>query len=291
MKFFKTIFQTSFLNRGHHMRNERTALFIVTAFAAVLLVAADARATVLIDDGQCGGTGGSGKCTAQNSKVVATAYQISEIRPEDGNTGWVNFQSAFNSWNNNLGANDKWSLTTGTLASEAFLTVTLYRAYVNEGQGCGLFCGGAEIDVSYNNAGSTPFPISGKPIQDGQAVWSQSISTNQKRNPSLPGNPYLDNAPGTPNADLGAPAYPFQYDGSLFYDKPSRDATANWLGDAWISTLDRSSRTLTVYDGLEWGFNVSPVPEFSTWAMMLFGFAGVGFMAYRRKSKLALMAA
>jgi hypothetical protein len=33
------------------------------------------------------------------------------------------------------------------------------------------------------------------------------------------------------------------------------------------------------------------VPEPSTWAMMLLGFAGVGFMAYRRKTKPALMAA
>jgi hypothetical protein len=37
---------------------------------------------------------------------------------------------------------------------------------------------------------------------------------------------------------------------------------------------------------------VSPaVPEPSTWAMMLIGFAGVGFIAYRRKSRPALMAA
>jgi PEP-CTERM motif len=35
----------------------------------------------------------------------------------------------------------------------------------------------------------------------------------------------------------------------------------------------------------------SSVPEPSTWAMMILGFAGVGFMAYRRKSKPALMAA
>ncbi len=35
----------------------------------------------------------------------------------------------------------------------------------------------------------------------------------------------------------------------------------------------------------------SAVPEPSTWAMMILGFAGVGFMAYRRKSKPALMAA
>jgi len=33
------------------------------------------------------------------------------------------------------------------------------------------------------------------------------------------------------------------------------------------------------------------VPESSTWAMMILGFAGIGFMAYRRKSKPALMAA
>ena len=36
---------------------------------------------------------------------------------------------------------------------------------------------------------------------------------------------------------------------------------------------------------------VSDVPEPSTWAMMLFGFVGLGFMAYRRKSKVALMVA
>jgi hypothetical protein len=30
------------------------------------------------------------------------------------------------------------------------------------------------------------------------------------------------------------------------------------------------------------------VPEPSTWAMMLLGFAGIGFMAYRRKNKMAL---
>jgi hypothetical protein len=33
------------------------------------------------------------------------------------------------------------------------------------------------------------------------------------------------------------------------------------------------------------------VPEPSTWAMLILGFAGIGFMAYRRKSNPALMAA
>jgi hypothetical protein len=35
---------------------------------------------------------------------------------------------------------------------------------------------------------------------------------------------------------------------------------------------------------------VADVPEPATWAMMILGFAGIGFMAYRRKSKPALMA-
>jgi hypothetical protein len=35
--------------------------------------------------------------------------------------------------------------------------------------------------------------------------------------------------------------------------------------------------------------SIAAVPEPSTWAMMILGFAGVGFVAYRRKSKTALM--
>ena len=36
---------------------------------------------------------------------------------------------------------------------------------------------------------------------------------------------------------------------------------------------------------------ISAVPEPATWAMMILGFASLGFMSYRRKTKLALMAA
>jgi len=39
------------------------------------------------------------------------------------------------------------------------------------------------------------------------------------------------------------------------------------------------------------GSSIGAVPESSTWAMLILGFAGIGFMAYRRKSKPALMAA
>jgi hypothetical protein len=39
------------------------------------------------------------------------------------------------------------------------------------------------------------------------------------------------------------------------------------------------------------GFLATPVPEPSTWAMMLIGFAGLGFVGYRRTRKPASIAA
>jgi hypothetical protein len=56
-----------------------------------------------------------------------------------------------------------------------------------------------------------------------------------------------------------------------------------------------SSSTFNFISGNDLNYSVNgttaAVPEPSTWAMMILGFAGIGFMAYRRKSKPALMAA
>jgi hypothetical protein len=53
-----------------------------------------------------------------------------------------------------------------------------------------------------------------------------------------------------------------------------------------IVTLDSTAETILWYsrqNGSPSILQVSAVPEPSTWAMMILGFAGVGFMAYRRK--------
>lgn len=68
------------------------------------------------------------------------------------------------------------------------------------------------------------------------------------------------------------------------------------LSDTYTSIAFNNSNTSDVFGfdnftvGLEAQVNPS-VPEPSTWATMILGFAGIGFMAYRRKSKPALMAA
>ena len=55
-------------------------------------------------------------------------------------------------------------------------------------------------------------------------------------------------------------------------------------------TLNTSSDSVGI-DDVFFDRPVAAVPEPSTWAMMILGFAGVGFLAYRRKSTSALMAA
>jgi len=41
------------------------------------------------------------------------------------------------------------------------------------------------------------------------------------------------------------------------------------------------------YNDITFVYTISAVPEPSTWAMMLLGFSGVGFLAYRRKRRVA----
>jgi hypothetical protein len=57
---------------------------------------------------------------------------------------------------------------------------------------------------------------------------------------------------------------------------------------------DCSLNTYDLRDGGGISFftaEVSAVPEPSTWAMMILGFAGIGFMAYRRKNAMSVNAA
>jgi hypothetical protein len=83
----------------------------------------------------------------------------------------------------------------------------------------------------------------------------------------------------------------------LFLARPQMRLVASLVGKAWIRTDFPNSLAMTFTNGNLTGtlatidIGVPPVPEPSTWAMMILGFAGVGFIAYRRRSKPALMAA
>jgi hypothetical protein len=90
---------------------------------------------------------------------------------------------------------------------------------------------------------------------------------------------------------------------NLFYLPPpyvdfsgvSFSTATNSFGIGWTGTnygiTDFNSNPGGFCCGTEITLSVTAVPEPSTWAMLLLGFLGLGFMAYRRKSKPAMFAA
>jgi PEP-CTERM motif len=98
---------------------------------------------------------------------------------------------------------------------------------------------------------------------------------------NIPGATYQ----GTPlefccSFDLGAPPSELLH---LSITNLSLDAAS--LSGYEFEGANNTFRTITS------GSLIADVPEPSTWAMMILGFAGIGLMAYRRKSKPASMAA
>ena len=90
------------------------------------------------------------------------------------------------------------------------------------------------------------------------------------------------------------------YNGQSVYSvfSPNTNATGGFVGWEGLDPSGYSEQpAYDVHSGVVTGdlanisLGVPPVPEVATWAMMILGFAGVGFLAYRRNSKPALMAA
>jgi hypothetical protein len=237
----------------------RTNRFFVIIFATTILsVAAQS---------PCGAT----SLTITGAAVYTDTegnYTITAVKPTLV-TGAINagFQSAFNSWNDDpSGGDGVWHLVNGgALGADTKFDVSTYIAHVTPGG-----FGDLKIQIDYTAGAGAPPPIpaSGTP-SDTSAVWSQSVATNQKLAGSLPGNPYLDNPSTAPNPTLGPPAYSYQYATSYFFDDPGRNSYATWMAVAYISTVNYSTDTVTVYDGVAYGFTV--VPEPSSLVMGLLG--------------------
>lgn len=99
--------------------------------------------------------------------------------------------------------------------------------------------------------------------------------------------------------DTGASIFDIFGLGTSIANNPSAFALAN-VTDACGAVAGADCNTYEYWDGIHptaaahrviAAFIAQAVPEPSTWAMLILGFAGVGFMAYRRNSKPALIAA
>jgi hypothetical protein len=76
---------------------------------------------------------------------------------------------------------------------------------------------------------------------------------------------------------------PFTLNGVTVSDIHFAEYGDGWYdGSTWTNPEGKTS-TLKILADFTFETHAPPVPEPSTWAMMILGFAGVGFMAYRRK--------
>jgi hypothetical protein len=57
---------------------------------------------------------------------------------------------------------------------------------------------------------------------------------------------------------------------------------------SYTLTFNFNGEGVTAADVLVDNISIAAVPEPSTWAMMILGFCGLGFMAYRRKSQASV---
>ena len=76
---------------------------------------------------------------------------------------------------------------------------------------------------------------------------------------------------------------PFTLNGVTVSDIHFVEYGDGWYdGSKWTNPEGKTS-TLKILADFTFETHAPPIPEPSTWAMMILGFAGVGFMAYRRK--------
>ena len=88
------------------------------------------------------------------------------------------------------------------------------------------------------------------------------------------------NDPVIPRADAG-------FNNTYFDGGPEGFAITWWNTGGINDYTGAANPAYGVARGYIVEFSVAAVPEPSTWAMMILGFAGVGFMAYRRRDQTA----
>jgi len=216
-----------------------TTLLVLIAFAAsspaVTINITDAHPTYTAHKAGC--------CPTECDECKVTAYNIQATA---GTGADDDYTSAFDSWNDEPGDAKGWTLADGGALTGTF-NVSTYDAGFS---GC---LGGVKMRVSY-------VPGAGDPT-GADVAWTQSIYTNSKLpGAEAPGSPYLDIKTAATTHD--PPAYPYQYDDDHFYDFPKRECPGEcggvtyWEGHAFLSEVDYPNKEVTVYQGINWGFNI-----------------------------------
>ncbi len=196
------------------------------------------------------------------------------------NTDFI-IDDAFAAWNATNAAGAQWTLVQGGALPGGQFNVSIFDAKT-----VGTTLGGLEINVDWTYAGADKTDY----------VWVQGLLDNYLLNGSIV-SPFYEmdiNNAGCTNTGVWdvdgnrrcAPAYPYQYADRKFYDFPKAPWPNSFFdADAYLSKIDYTARTLTIYEGVHYGFNLNAVPLPA--AVWLFGSGLAGLIGFARRSKMA----
>jgi hypothetical protein len=76
-------------------------------------------------------------------------------------------------------------------------------------------------------------------------------------------------------------------DNPRFWDRPivnDSRAPVKFHLNLFLTDEDRGNHTVTIYDGIRYGFQITPIPEPEAWAMMILGLGLIGWRLRRNKN-------
>jgi hypothetical protein len=297
------------------------ASFFFTAQAATIAITAPAVANSTAQvAGPCtieqGGTApGCGSHAFVDTNVASSTSGFYNAVSFNGapNLAGKNFSTAFSTWNAANGNN--WTLIDAGNLLDVKFNVSQFNATATQ------TLGGLQITVNLQN-----YKPGANDPTIGQLVWSQGLAISFRPPNGLTTSPPFntmdsfsfnqfaggcDALPGAPNANnnttpssFGAnpsngycdPVYPFQNAAKDFGDAPKGSyALDSFRGIAMLSTVTFKTnnvgaiieRDLTVYGGVNYGFDVFVVPEPSTVVLLIAGAVMMAAMRLRKSSAVS----
>ena len=168
------------------------------------------------------------------------------------------FKKSFDAWNATNAADNQWALVDGGLLPASSLNVSLFEADANSS------LGGLRIRIGWDYNGPDKVAF----------YWSQALYDNYVIGQGIV-MPFYEM--DVNDLYYSPPLYPFQYQDRHFFDFPEAYwPDAFFTAEAFLSEADQTARTLTVYEGVRYGFELSGtavVPEPPTIALLGLGIA------------------
>lgn len=235
------------------------------ALALLLLIAADAAAIPinLTDPNpawwdlaeSCGSLSGPGTSDCQVSGHLGARDRYDQSAPIlsiSGND--AEFEKSFDAWNATNAADQKWTLANGGALPGGVLNVSVFQTSFNGFADLA----GVQIEVhwTYTGVDSTDF------------FWTQALRDNfQTGTGIVPAHYEMDvklqqSCQTQGLSELCPPLYPFLLGDRGIADAPMAPAPSGFFeARLMLAKVDFTTRTLTAYEGIHWGFTIIPEPS------------------------------